>query len=168
MTAFARIQAKIHTHDSIARQAEAWQAAGKRIVFTNGCFDLLHYGHLHYLAAAADLADCLVVGLNSADSVRRLKGPHRPINDDITRLHALAAMEFVAAVVVFDEDTPRQLIERVQPDVLVKGGDWRPEQIVGADWVLARGGKVLSLPFVDGYSTTAIERKILSAGTGPQ
>ena len=165
MTAFARIQAKIHTHDSIARQAEAWRAAGKRIVFTNGCFDLLHYGHLHYLAEAADLADCLVIGLNSADSVRRLKGPSRPINDEITRLHALAAMEFVAAVVVFDEDTPRQLIERVQPDVLVKGGDWRPEQIVGADLVLARGGKVLSLPFVDGYSTTALERKILSAGS---
>ena len=165
MTVFARIQSKIHTHDSIARQAEAWHAAGKRIVFTNGCFDLLHYGHLHYLAEAADLADCLVVGLNSADSVRRLKGPSRPINDEITRLHALAAMEFVAAVVVFDEDTPRQLIERVQPDVLVKGGDWRPEQIVGADWVLARGGKVQSLPFVDGYSTTSIERKILSAGT---
>jgi rfaE bifunctional protein nucleotidyltransferase chain/domain len=165
MTAFARIQAKIHTHDSIARQAEAWRAAGKHIVFTNGCFDLLHYGHLHYLAEAADLADCLVVGLNSADSVRRLKGPHRPINDETTRLHALAAMEFVAAVVVFDEDTPLELIGRVQPDVLVKGGDWRPEQIVGADLVLARGGKVLSLPFVDGYSTTAIERKILAAGT---
>ena len=164
MTAFARIQAKIQTHDSIARQAEAWRAAGKRIVFTNGCFDLLHYGHLYYLAEAADLADCLVVGLNSADSVRRLKGPHRPINDEITRLHALAAMEFVAAVVVFDEDTPLELIGRVQPDVLVKGGDWRPEQIVGADLVLARGGKVLSLPFVDGYSTTAIERKILAAG----
>jgi rfaE bifunctional protein nucleotidyltransferase chain/domain len=165
MTAFARIQAKIQTHDSIARQAEAWRAAGKRIVFTNGCFDLLHYGHLYYLAEAADLADCLVVGLNSADSVRRLKGPHRPINDETTRLHALAAMEFVAAVVVFDEDTPLELIGRVQPDVLVKGGDWRPEQIVGADLVLARGGKVLSLPFVDGYSTTAIERKILAAGT---
>jgi len=164
MTAFARIQAKIQTHDSIVRQAEAWRAAGKRIVFTNGCFDLLHYGHLYYLAEAADLADCLVVGLNSADSVRRLKGPHRPINDEITRLHALAAMEFVAAVVVFDEDTPLELIGRVQPDVLVKGGDWRPEQIVGADLVLARGGKVLSLPFVDGYSTTAIERKILAAG----
>ncbi len=165
MTAFARIQAKIYTHDSIARQAEAWRTAGKRIVFTNGCFDLLHYGHLHYLAEAADLADCLVVGLNSADSVRRLKGPHRPINDEITRLHALAAMEFVAGVVVFDEDTPLQLIGCVQPDVLVKGGDWRPEQIVGADLVLARGGKVLSLPFVDGYSTTAIERRILAAGT---
>jgi rfaE bifunctional protein nucleotidyltransferase chain/domain len=162
MTAFERIEAKIHTYDSIAQQAQAWHAEGKSIVFTNGCFDLLHYGHLHYLAEAADLADRLVIGLNSGASVSRLKGPHRPINDEATRLHALAAMEFVAAVVIFEEDTPLRLIELVQPDVLVKGGDWKPEQIVGSDLVLARGGRVLSLPFVDGYSTTSIEQRILT------
>ena len=162
MTAFERLQSKIHNYDSIARQAEAWRAESKRIVFTNGCFDLLHYGHLHYLAEASDLADRLVIGLNSGASVSRLKGPHRPINDEATRLHALAAMEFVAAVVIFEEDTPLRLIELVLPNVLVKGGDWKPEQIVGSDLVLARGGRVLSLPFVDGYSTTSIEQKILT------
>lgn len=138
-----------------------WHAAGARIVFTNGCFDLLHYGHLHYLAQARDLGDRLVVALNSGDSVRRLKGPSRPINDELTRAHLMAALEIVDAVVFFETDTPLELIRTVQPDVLVKGGDWKPEQIVGSDIVLARGGKVLSLPFVSGYSTTKIEQKIL-------
>jgi len=108
-----------------------------------------------------DLADRLVVGLNSAASVRRLKGPNRPINDELTRMHLLAALEVVDAVVVFEADTPIELIKIVQPDFLVKGGDWKPEQIVGSDLVLARGGQVLSLPFVEGYSTTNIEQKIL-------
>lgn len=137
-----------------------WRAAGERIVFTNGCFDLLHYGHLHYLSDARDLADRLVVGLNSADSVRRLKGPTRPINDELTRTHLLAALEVVDAVVVFEQDTPLELIQLIQPDILVKGGDWQPAQIVGSDLVLAQGGQVLSLPFVTGYSTTNIEQKI--------
>lgn len=135
------------------------------IVFTNGCFDLLHYGHLHYLSAARELGDRLIVGLNSAASVSRLKGPHRPINDEATRQHLLAALEVVDAVVVFEEDTPLELIRNIMPDILVKGGDWKPEQIVGSQLVLEAGGQVRSLPYIEGYSTTAIEAKI--AGRHP-
>lgn len=163
MTNFSNIQHKIQTQETLVQTLTQWRAAGERIVFTNGCFDLLHYGHLHYLAQARDLADKLVVGLNSAASVRRLKGPHRPINDELTRTHLLASLQVVDAVVVFEADTPLELIKMVQPDILVKGGDWKPEQIVGSDLVLARGGQVLSLPFVDGYSTTNIEQKILNS-----
>ncbi len=161
-----RIRYKICTLGEVLERVLAWRTSGERIAFTNGCFDLLHYGHIHYLAQARDLADRLVVGLNSTDSVRRLKGPHRPINDETTRAGVLAALQMVDAVVIFDDDTPQRLIEALQPDVLVKGGDWKPEQIVGASVVLARGGRVLSLPFVEGYSTTLIERKIRSREDG--
>ncbi|MDX2134414.1 MAG: D-glycero-beta-D-manno-heptose 1-phosphate adenylyltransferase [Saprospiraceae bacterium] len=161
MKAFEKIQSKIHSWDSLPPTCQTWRDAGLRIVFTNGCFDLLHFGHLHYLSDARDLGDRLVVGMNSGDSVRRLKGPTRPINDEITRAHLMAGLEIVDAVVFFEEDTPWELIRLVQPDVLVKGGDWKPEQIVGADIVLARGGTVQSLPFVEGYSTTLIEQRIL-------
>ncbi|HMX40873.1 MAG TPA: D-glycero-beta-D-manno-heptose 1-phosphate adenylyltransferase [Saprospiraceae bacterium] len=165
MAHFQQTVQKIHLHwDALPAQLDAWRAKGQRIVFTNGCFDLLHYGHLHYLSAARDLADRLVVGLNSAASVSRLKGPHRPINDELTRTHLLAALQVVDAVAIFDDDTPLRLIQVVQPDILVKGGDWRPEQIIGSEFVLARGGQVLSLPFVQGYSTTNIEQKILQRG----
>ncbi|MCS7036134.1 MAG: D-glycero-beta-D-manno-heptose 1-phosphate adenylyltransferase [Saprospiraceae bacterium] len=162
MDNLSRIRQKINTLDELLQRIRTWRAAGERIVFTNGCFDLLHYGHICYLAQARDLGDRLVVGLNSSDSVRRLKGPRRPINDETTRAHALAALQMVDAVVIFDDDTPLRLIEALEPDVLVKGGDWKPEQIVGAPGVLARGGQVLSLPFVEGYSTTLIEQKIRS------
>ncbi len=161
MSFFSDIETKIQSNDQITQTIARWRAEGDTIVFTNGCFDLLHYGHLHYLAAARNLGDRLVVGLNSAASVQRLKGPSRPINDEQTRTHLLAALEMVDAVVVFEADTPLELIERLQPDVLVKGGDWKPEQIVGSAAVLARGGQVRSLPFVAGYSTTNIEQKIL-------
>jgi rfaE bifunctional protein nucleotidyltransferase chain/domain len=164
MSSFENIHAKIQTADQLQATLDRWRATGDRIVFTNGCFDLLHYGHLHYLAHARDLGDRLVIGLNSADSVRRLKGQTRPINDELTRQHTLAALGFVDAVVVFEDDTPLELIRLVKPDILVKGGDWRPEQIVGSDLVLANGGQVLSLPFVAGYSTTNIEQKILRGG----
>lgn len=160
MSAFAHIQQKIQTAEALRDTVARWRAGGDRVVFTNGCFDILHYGHLHYLAEARDLGQRLVVGLNSGDSVRRLKGPSRPINDEATRAHLLAALEVVDAVAFFDTDTPMELIQTILPDVLVKGGDWRPEQIVGSDVVLANGGQVLSLPFVEGYSTTNIERKI--------
>jgi rfaE bifunctional protein nucleotidyltransferase chain/domain len=162
MDNLTRLRQKICTLEELLRHAQTWRAAGERIVFTNGCFDLLHYGHICYLAQARDLGERLVVGLNSSDSVRRLKGPRRPINDETTRAHALAAMQMVDAVVIFDDDTPVRLIEALVPNVLVKGGDWKPEQIVGAPIVLARGGRVLSLPFVEGYSTTLIEQKIRS------
>lgn len=157
-----KIYKKIQSFDEIETTVRRWQAAGKTVVFTNGCFDLLHYGHLHYLADARDLGDKLIVGLNSAASVRRLKGEHRPINDELTRQHLLAALEVVDAVVVFESDTPLDLICRVAPDILVKGGDWRPDQIVGSEFVLKNGGKVRSLPFVEGYSTTNLEEKIRS------
>jgi rfaE bifunctional protein nucleotidyltransferase chain/domain len=163
MSAFKHIQNKVHNRESLRNLISQWQLQGERVVFTNGCFDLLHYGHLHYLADARDLGQRLVVALNSGASVRRLKGPTRPINDETTRAHLMAGLEVVDAVVFFDEDTPYELIQMLQPDVLVKGGDWQPEQIVGADIVLARGGEVRSLPFVEGYSTTKIEQKILSA-----
>lgn len=161
MSVLNQIRHKIQTREQLVATLARWRAAGQRIVFTNGCFDLLHYGHLHYLAEARDLGTRLVVGLNSADSVRRLKGPTRPINDETTRAHMLAALEMVDAVAIFEEDTPLDLIKTVMPDVLVKGGDWKPEQIVGSDLVLAHGGEVRSLPFIEGYSTTNIERKIL-------
>ncbi len=160
MSSFSQIESKIQTPAQLTATLAQWRIRGEKIVFTNGCFDLLHYGHLHYLAQARDLADRLVVGLNSAASVRRLKGATRPINDELTRTHLLAALEMVDAVIVFEEDTPLLLIELVQPDFLVKGGDWRAEQIVGSAGVLANGGQVRSLPFVTGYSTTNIEQKI--------
>ena len=164
MTRFERIEQKIQSPEQLAATLARWRAAGERVVFTNGCFDLLHFGHLHYLAEARDLGERLVVGLNSGASVRRLKGPSRPINDEATRAHLMAALEVVDAVIFFEDDTPLELIRLVQPDVLVKGGDWKPEQIVGSDLVLARGGAVRSLPFVEGYSTTNIESKILKGG----
>ncbi|HHJ49952.1 MAG TPA: D-glycero-beta-D-manno-heptose 1-phosphate adenylyltransferase [Phaeodactylibacter sp.] len=151
---------KIMLQPQLQQQVQAWRKAGERVVFTNGCFDILHYGHVDYLARAAGLGDRLVVGLNSDASVSRLKGAHRPIQDEQSRLHVMAALGFVDAVTLFEEDTPLELIRLLMPDVLVKGGDWRPEQIVGADLVLAAGGEVHSLPFIEGYSTTAIENKI--------
>lgn len=154
------LKSKILDWEGAKNQVVDWQLKGQKVVFTNGCFDLLHYGHIHYLAEARGLGDRLVIGLNSAASVRRLKGTHRPINDEPTRLFQLVAMEFVDAVVVFEEDTPLALIELLKPDVLVKGGDWKPEQIVGAKQVLENGGRVQSLAFVEGYSTTSIEQKI--------
>ena len=157
---FEKIHNKIQTWEALLETITDWRSKGYKIVFTNGCFDLLHYGHIHYLAEARDLGDKLIVGMNSAASVRRLKGEHRPINDELTRQHLLAALEPVDAAVVFEEDTPLDLIKMVMPDVLVKGGDWQPHQIVGSDVVLANGGEVRSLPYLEGYSTTNIEQRI--------
>lgn len=128
----------------------------QKIVFTNGCFDVLHFGHVHYLLQAKELGDILVVGLNSDDSVRRLKGPSRPINGEKERAFVLAALTCVDYIVVFEEDTPKELIETVRPDVLVKGGDYALDQIVGADFVTRNGGSVTTLPFVEGFSSTRI------------
>ena len=133
---------------------------GKKVVFTNGCFDVLHRGHVSYLAQARDLGDLLVLGLNSDSSVRRLKGPTRPVNDEESRALVLASLECVDYVVLFDEDTPYRLIDAVQPDILVKGGDYQIDQIVGYDIVKARGGEVLTLPFVDGFSSTSIINRL--------
>ncbi|HXH31726.1 MAG TPA: D-glycero-beta-D-manno-heptose 1-phosphate adenylyltransferase [Bacteriovoracaceae bacterium] len=134
--------------------------AEKRIVFTNGCFDILHRGHVTYLAEARKLGDLLVIGLNSDASVKRLKGPERPINNEQDRKYVLSQLKSVDHVEIFSEDTPLDLILRVKPKILVKGGDWKIDQIVGAAEVLSDGGDVFSLNFVDGYSTTSIIHKI--------
>lgn len=127
-----------------------------KIVFTNGCFDLLHCGHVSYLVKAREMGDLLVVGLNSDDSVRRLKGQNRPINGQDARALVLASLEMVDYVVIFEEDTPYNLIAKVQPDVLVKGGDYEVDKIVGGDIVRQRGGVVTTIPFVEGFSTTSM------------
>jgi rfaE bifunctional protein nucleotidyltransferase chain/domain len=146
---------------ALKRRAAAWRRAGHRIVFTNVCFDLLHPGHVRYLQAAKRLGDKLVVGINSDGSVRRLgKGAGRPLVPQAARAEVVAALEAVDAVAIFDQPTPLDLIRVVQPDVLVKGGDWSPARIVGADVVRARGGTVRSLPFVPGYSTTTLVKRI--------
>ena len=128
----------------------------QKIVFTNGCFDVLHYGHAQYLLEAKKLGDILVIGLNSDASVRRLKGESRPINGEKERAFMLAAFAFVDYVVVFEKDTPKELIEVVKPNVLVKGGDYQIENIVGADFVMKNGGTVTTIPFVEGFSSTHI------------
>lgn len=132
----------------------------KKIVFTNGCFDILHRGHLGYLKEAKACGDVLVMGLNSDRSVKALKGPERPINNEQDRKFMLEALRFVDFVEIFDEDTPLELIKKIMPNVLVKGGDWGVEQIVGSSEVIENGGSVYSLKFVDGFSTTNIIKKI--------
>ena len=134
----------------------------QKIVFTNGCFDVLHFGHVHYLLQAKELGDILVIGLNSDDSVRRLKGPTRPINGEKERAFVLAALACVDYVVLFGEDTPKELIETVRPDVLVKGGDYDISTIVGADFVQRNGGTVTTIPFVEGFSSTRIIEQLNS------
>ncbi len=138
---------------------------GRRVVFTNGCFDLLHPGHIGSLEQARALGDALIVGLNSDASVRQLKGAGRPVLPERERAEILAALEFIDAVVIFDELTPREVIARLLPDVLVKGGDWPGDQIVGREEVEAAGGRVVSIPVVPGYSTTAILQKIREGAT---
>jgi rfaE bifunctional protein nucleotidyltransferase chain/domain len=132
---------------------------GKSIVFTNGCFDIIHAGHVLYLEQARALGDILIVGLNSDSSVKRLKGEGRPVNIQQNRALVLAALEAVSYVIIFNEDTPYELIKAIQPDVLVKGGDWKEDSIVGADIVRNKGGKVISLPFWEGLSSTSIIEK---------
>ncbi|MDX9891011.1 MAG: D-glycero-beta-D-manno-heptose 1-phosphate adenylyltransferase [Bacteroidales bacterium] len=128
----------------------------QKIVFTNGCFDIIHLGHIQYLAQARELGDLLVVGLNTDLSVKRLKGESRPVNPEFARAIVLAALQFVDFVILFDEDTPLNLIHTISPDFLVKGGDYSIDQIVGADFVIKKGGKVITLPFVEGFSSSNI------------
>ena len=141
---------------------------GRRVVFTNGCFDLLHPGHIDSLEKARALGDMLIVGLNSDASVRQLKGAGRPVLPERERAEILAALEWVAAVVIFDALTPREVIARLLPDILVKGGDWASDQIVGREEVEAAGGRVVSIPVVAGYSTTEILRKIREGAPTPR
>ncbi|HNZ07144.1 MAG TPA: D-glycero-beta-D-manno-heptose 1-phosphate adenylyltransferase [Candidatus Cloacimonadota bacterium] len=137
-----------------------YRNTGGRIVFTNGCFDIMHAGHAQYLEEARAMGDVLIVAMNSDASVRRLKGPKRPVIGQQDRALMLAALESVDYVVIFEEDTPYEVINILEPDLLVKGGDWTPDQIVGADIVLARGGEVKSLPFRPGLSTSSIIERI--------
>ncbi|MDD5507357.1 MAG: D-glycero-beta-D-manno-heptose 1-phosphate adenylyltransferase [Bacteroidales bacterium] len=154
------IQSRIVDLTSLERMLAIWRFRGDTIVFTNGCFDVLHLGHIDYLSKAADMGDVLIIGLNSDESVRRLKGESRPVNDENARSLVLASLRFVTAVVLFDEDTPYELIRLVQPDVLVKGSDYRTDEIIGHDIVTARGGRVVTIDFLPGYSTSHLIQKI--------
>lgn len=154
------LESKIYTLNVLSDLRSKWDKQKLKVVFTNGCFDILHEGHVRYLAEAKSLGDKLIVGLNSDSSVTKLKGPRRPINRSKSRAIVLAGLESVDAVVIFDEDTPFHLISVLHPDILVKGGDWKTEEIVGSDIVIEHGGKVFSLSFHEGYSTTLIEEKI--------
>ncbi|MCU0422585.1 MAG: D-glycero-beta-D-manno-heptose 1-phosphate adenylyltransferase [Bacteroidia bacterium] len=145
---------------NLQSQVKLWQKNGDTVVFTNGCFDLLHKGHVDYLAKAADLGAKLIIGVNTDASVSKLKGPNRPIQDEQSRLQILASLYSVDAVILFNEDTPYELIKAIQPDILVKGSDYKPESIVGFDIVTAKGGVVKTIDFLPGFSTSAIEKKI--------
>jgi rfaE bifunctional protein nucleotidyltransferase chain/domain len=154
------ISQKIYDLPGLLKQINRWRLLGKTIAFTNGCFDILHAGHIASLSDAAREADILIVGLNSDSSTGRLKGPGRPVNDQQARSTVMAALLMVDAVILFDEDTPLELINAIRPDVLVKGGDYTLEQIVGAKEVMSLGGRVVINPIVPGFSTTAILEKI--------
>ena len=154
------ISQKIYDLPDLVRQVNRWRLLGKTIAFTNGCFDILHVGHIASLSDAAREADLLIVGLNSDASTGRLKGPGRPVNDQRSRATVMAALLMVDGVTLFDEDTPLNLINTLRPDVLVKGGDYTLEQIVGAKEVMSWGGRVVINPIIPGFSTTAILEKI--------
>ncbi|MCD6018205.1 MAG: D-heptose-phosphate adenylyltransferase [Bacteroidetes bacterium] len=161
MSFHKKLSEKLVAKDQLKTLLEDWKKHDFKIVFTNGCFDILHRGHVEYLCHARDLGDKLVLGLNTDASVKRLgKSPERPINSEDTRATILAALECVDAVILFDEDTPLELITLVQPDVLVKGNDYKAEDIVGYDVVVAKGGKVITIQLVDGFSTTKLIEKM--------
>lgn len=162
MSKHREVEQKIMSHEALAAQVKLWQEEGQKVVFTNGCFDLLHLGHVDYLAKAADAGDKLIVALNTDESVSSLKGPKRPIQDQQSRLKIMASLGFVDAVTLFSEPTPLELISLVRPDILVKGSDYKPQDIVGYDIVTQKGGEVKTIDFVPGYSTSAIEKKIKS------
>lgn len=163
MNHLEHIESKIwHMDKELGWQLAVWRFHGHKIVFTNGCFDLLHLGHIDYLAKAASEGTLLIIGLNSDTSVKRIKGDTRPVTDEKSRAMSLAAFGFVGAVVIFEEDTPKDLIKLVQPDVLVKGKDYDEKDIVGADVVRKKGGEVITVDLVEGYSTTGIIEKIKS------
>lgn len=158
-----KLNSKLYTKELLLPILKDMQGEGKKIVFTNGCFDILHRGHVEYLCHARDLGDYLVLGLNTDSSVKRLgKSPERPINKEDTRAIILAALECVDAVVLFDEDTPLELITYIEPNVLVKGSDYKAEDIVGYDLVTSKGGQVITINLVDGFSTTKLIEKMKS------
>ena len=160
MTILSQIESKIVSLPDAAELVSNWKVDRQKVVFTNGCFDVLHYGHVCYLAEAKELGDKLIVGLNSDASVRRLKGETRPINGQKERATLLAALSFIDAIVVFEEDTPENLIKNIIPDFLVKGGDYTFETIVGADFVSSYGGKVITIPLVKNFSSSSIIKRL--------
>ena len=151
---------KILPLDKGINKINRWKKSGYKVVFTNGCFDILHLGHLDYLEKSRNLGDRLVIGLNTDSSVRRLKGPNRPIIAELSRARMLAALAFVDLVIAFNEETPLELIKKVKPDILIKGKDYSIENIVGAEFVLGNGGEVKTIEILEGYSTTEIINKI--------
>jgi len=151
---------KIFTLEELIPLRESWKNDGKKFVFTNGCFDIIHPGHIDLLVKAATLGDILLVAVNSDASVRLLKGPNRPIQNEQGRMMIMASFSFVDAVLLFQEETPYRIIEALQPDILVKGGDYEKDHIVGADIMNRIGGKVEIIPFLEGFSTSLIEQKI--------
>jgi len=154
------LQSRIITDDNLNALLTYWRLKDEKIVFTNGCFDLLHRGHIEYLARAASLGSILLVGLNSDASVTRLKGDQRPVQDEYSRALLTTSLRFVTGVKLFDEDTPYELISRIVPDVLVKGGDYKEEDIVGGDVVKSNGGEIVTIDFTEGYSTSGLIEKI--------
>ena len=160
MSHLNNINSKIYNLDCLTTQVEQWKATGNKVVFTNGCFDIIHRGHIEVLARTAELGDKLIIGLNSDQSIQELKGGGRPVIDEQSRAILLAALSFVDAIVLFSEDTPLKLISALLPDVLAKGGDYEIETIVGHKIVQKNGGKVKLVPFLDGFSSTTIIDKI--------
>ena len=157
-----QLKEKIVSQDQALKELKTWREKNKKIVFTNGCFDIIHPGHIDYLSQARDLGDILVLGLNTDQSVRRLnKGSNRPINDERTRAYVLAGLASVDLIVFFDEETPYNLIKLLQPNVLVKGKDYEVEKIIGFDILKENGGEVITIPFIDGYSTSSLIKKII-------
>lgn len=154
------MDSKIKSSANLSKILAKLRSKGKRIVFTNGCFDIIHLGHIKYLSKAKKLGDVLVVGLNSDSSVRAIKGRSRPINNERDRAKVLASLNFIDYVTVFNESTPERLIKKLRPDVLVKGADWKARDIVGKKFVKSYGGKVARVPFVRGYSTTSIINRV--------
>lgn len=153
-------KSKIITLDTLSQLRKTWAKNGETVVFTNGCFDILHRGHVDYLNKAASLGTKLIVAVNSDKSVSTIKSPSRPIQDENSRSEIIAALGCVDAVIIFNEDTPYELLKIIVPDILVKGADYKPEEIVGYDIVTGNGGKVLTIDFLPGYSTSLIEKKI--------
>ena len=157
-----QLKEKIVSQDQALKELKAWREKNKKIIFTNGCFDIIHPGHIDYLSQARDLGDILVLGLNTDQSVRRLnKGSNRPINDERTRAYVLAGLASVDLIVFFDEETPYNLIKLLQPNVLVKGNDYEVEKIIGFDILKENGGEVITIPFLEGYSTSSLIKKII-------
>ena len=162
MSHLNKLNNKIYSLEELENKVNAWKQAGEDVVFTNGCFDIIHRGHIEVLAQTADLGDRLIIGLNSDSSIQKLKGEDRPIIDEQARAILLAALSFVDAVILFPEDTPINLIKILKPDVLAKGGDYKIETIIGHKEVQDYNGEVTLVPFIDGYSTTSIIEKIKS------